>query len=37
VAEAIVWAVKRPAHVNIAHILLTPVDQANSLLFHREP
>ena len=37
VAEAIVWAVTRPAHVNIAHLLLTPVAQANSLLFHREP
>ncbi len=37
VADAIVWAVSRPAHVNIAHVLLTPVAQANSLLFHREP
>uniref|UniRef100_E6QLA1 L-allo-threonine dehydrogenase, NAD(P)-binding n=1 Tax=mine drainage metagenome TaxID=410659 RepID=E6QLA1_9ZZZZ len=36
VADAIVWAVSRPAHVNIAHVLLTPVAQANSLLFHRE-
>ena len=36
VADAIVWAVTRPAHVNIAHVLLTPVAQANSLLFHRE-
>lgn len=36
IAEAIVWAVNRPAHVNIARILLTPVQQANSLLFHRE-
>jgi NADP-dependent 3-hydroxy acid dehydrogenase YdfG len=36
VADAIVWAVKRPAHVNIARIVLTSVDQANSLLFHRE-
>ena len=36
VAEAILWAVTRPAHVNIAHVLLTPVAQANSLLFHRE-
>lgn len=36
VAEAIVWAASRPAHVNIARILLTPVQQANSLLFHRE-
>ena len=25
-----------PAHVNIARVLLTPVQQANSLLFHRE-
>jgi 3-hydroxy acid dehydrogenase / malonic semialdehyde reductase len=36
VADAIVWAASRPAHVNIARILLTPVQQANSLLFHRE-
>lgn len=36
VAEAIVWAVSRPEHVNIARVLLTPVEQANSLLFHRE-
>jgi NADP-dependent 3-hydroxy acid dehydrogenase YdfG len=35
VADAIVWAVSRPAHVNIAHVLMTPVAQANSLLFHR--
>ncbi len=37
VAEVIVWAASRPAHVNIARVLLTPVQQANSLLFHREP
>jgi NADP-dependent 3-hydroxy acid dehydrogenase YdfG len=37
VADVIVWAVSRPAHVNIARVLLTPVQQANSLLFHREP
>ncbi len=37
VADAIVWAVTRPAHVNIARISLTPVDQANSLLFNRNP
>ena len=36
VAEVIVWAVGRPDHVNIARVLLTPVQQANSLLFHRE-
>ena len=37
VAEAIVWAVKQPDHVNIARIAMTSVHQANSLLFHREP
>ncbi len=37
VAEAIVWAIKQPDHVNIARIVLTSVHQANSLLFHREP
>lgn len=36
VAETIVWVASRPAHVNIARVLLTPVQQANSLLFHRE-
>jgi NADP-dependent 3-hydroxy acid dehydrogenase YdfG len=36
VAETIVWAVKRPAHVNIARVVLTSVDQANSLMFNRE-
>jgi NADP-dependent 3-hydroxy acid dehydrogenase YdfG len=36
VAEAIVWAVKQPAHVNIARVVMTSVSQANSLLFHRE-
>jgi NADP-dependent 3-hydroxy acid dehydrogenase YdfG len=36
VADAIVWAVSRPSHVNIAHVLMTPVAQANSLMFHRE-
>jgi 3-hydroxy acid dehydrogenase/malonic semialdehyde reductase len=36
VAEVIVWAVNRPEHVNIARVLLTPVGQANSLLFHRD-
>jgi NADP-dependent 3-hydroxy acid dehydrogenase YdfG len=36
VAEVIVWAANRPAHVNIARVMLTPVQQANSLLVHRE-
>jgi 3-hydroxy acid dehydrogenase / malonic semialdehyde reductase len=36
VADAIVWAAGRPAHVNIARIGMTSIHQANSLLFHRE-
>jgi 3-hydroxy acid dehydrogenase / malonic semialdehyde reductase len=36
VAEVIVWAASRPAHVNIARVSLTPLQQANSLLFHRD-
>lgn len=36
IADAIVWAVTRPAHVNIARVLLTSIDQANSLLFNRK-
>jgi NADP-dependent 3-hydroxy acid dehydrogenase YdfG len=35
VADAILWAVSRPAHVNIARVVLTTIDQANSLLFNR--
>jgi NADP-dependent 3-hydroxy acid dehydrogenase YdfG len=35
VADTIVWAASRPAHVNIASILMTSVDQANSLQFNR--
>jgi NADP-dependent 3-hydroxy acid dehydrogenase YdfG len=36
VAEVIVWAASRPAHVNIARVSMTTVHQANSILFHRE-
>jgi NADP-dependent 3-hydroxy acid dehydrogenase YdfG len=36
IADTIVWAASRPAHVNIARVMLTPVQQANSLLIHRE-
>ena len=36
VADAIVWAASRPAHVNIARVSITSIHQANSLLFHRE-
>jgi 3-hydroxy acid dehydrogenase/malonic semialdehyde reductase len=35
VAEAIVWAATRPAHVNIHNIVMTTIDQANSVVFHR--
>jgi NADP-dependent 3-hydroxy acid dehydrogenase YdfG len=37
VAEAIVWSARQPAHVNIARITMTTIDQANSVLFHKEP
>jgi NADP-dependent 3-hydroxy acid dehydrogenase YdfG len=36
VADAILWAVTRPSHVNVARITLTPVAQANSILIHRK-
>jgi NADP-dependent 3-hydroxy acid dehydrogenase YdfG len=36
IAETIVWVASRPPHVNIARVLLTPVQQANSILFHRK-
>jgi 3-hydroxy acid dehydrogenase / malonic semialdehyde reductase len=36
VADAIVWAATRPAHVNIARVAMTTIDQANSLLFNRK-
>ena len=35
IADAIVWAASRPAHVNIHSIVLTTIDQANSTVFHR--
>ncbi len=37
IADAILWAVTRPAHINIAQVVLTSIDQANSLLFNRQP
>jgi 3-hydroxy acid dehydrogenase/malonic semialdehyde reductase len=36
VADAIVWAATRPAHINIARVVMTTIDQANSLLFNRK-
>ena len=35
IADAIVWATTRPAHVNVAHLIMTTIDQANSLMFNR--
>ena len=36
VAEVIVWATRRPDHVNIARVSMTTVHQANSIMFHRD-
>ncbi len=35
VADAIVWAATRPLHVNVHQVLLTSIDQANSLVLQR--
>ncbi len=35
VADAIVWAATRPAHVNIHKIVMTTIDQADSVTFNR--
>jgi 3-hydroxy acid dehydrogenase / malonic semialdehyde reductase len=35
VADAILWAATRPVHVNIHNIVMTTIDQANSVVFHR--
>jgi NADP-dependent 3-hydroxy acid dehydrogenase YdfG len=35
VADAIVWAATRPPHVNIARVVMTSIDQANSVMFNR--
>jgi 3-hydroxy acid dehydrogenase/malonic semialdehyde reductase len=37
VAEAIVFALTRPAHVTISEIFLMPTDQSSSTLVHRRP
>ena len=37
VAEAIVWAATRPAHVNVAEIILTPTAQSSVTMLHRYP
>jgi NADP-dependent 3-hydroxy acid dehydrogenase YdfG len=35
VAEAILWAVTRPPHVNVEEMLLMPADQASATVVHR--
>ncbi|HEV8128108.1 MAG TPA: SDR family NAD(P)-dependent oxidoreductase [Candidatus Eisenbacteria bacterium] len=35
VADAVVWVVTRPAHVNVQEILLLPTDQASAYALHR--
>lgn len=35
VAEAIVWCASRPAHVNVAEIILFPTDQSSATVVHR--
>jgi len=35
VADAILWAATRPAHVNIHTVVMTTIDQGNSVTFHR--
>lgn len=36
VADAIVWAATRPAYVNVHNILITTIDQGNSVTFNRK-
>jgi 3-hydroxy acid dehydrogenase/malonic semialdehyde reductase len=35
IADAIVWAASRPAHVNIHNILMTTIDQGDATTFYR--
>jgi len=37
VADAVTWAVTRPAHVNIDQVVMRPLDQASSTMVHRRP
>ena len=37
IAEAVLWVAARPAHVNIAEMLVLPVDQASATVVHRRP
>ena len=35
IAEEIVWAASRPAHVNVAEVLVYPVNQASAAINYR--
>ena len=35
IADAIVWSVTRPLHVNISNVLMMPITQANAVTIHR--
>lgn len=37
IADAIVWVVTRPPHVNIDTLVIRPLDQATATLVHRRP
>lgn len=37
IADAVVWMVTRPAHVNIDTLVIRPLDQATATLIHRRP
>jgi len=37
IAECVVWAVTRPAHVNVDEIVVRPRDQATATAIHRRP
>jgi 3-hydroxy acid dehydrogenase / malonic semialdehyde reductase len=37
IAEDIVWAASRPDHVNVAEVLLLPVNQATATINYRAP
>jgi NADP-dependent 3-hydroxy acid dehydrogenase YdfG len=35
VADAVLWAVSRPKHVNVQEIVIYPTDQASPTVVHR--
>jgi 3-hydroxy acid dehydrogenase/malonic semialdehyde reductase len=37
IAEEIVWAASRPPHINIADVLIYPVNQASAIINYRKP